>query len=54
MAEQQINELPVETKLAIAIRLSEVIDNTKDPEVLGGLRMLFNAIVKDLSYPKVH
>lgn len=54
MAEQQIIDLSIEAKIAIAIRLAEVIDNTKDPEALGGLRVLFNTIIKDLAYPKVH
>jgi len=54
MAEQQMIDLSIEAKIAIAIRLAEVIDNTKDPEALGGLRMLFNTIVKDLTYPRVH
>lgn len=54
MAEQQIVDLSIEAKIAIAIRLAEVIDVTKDPEALGGLRILFGAIIKDLAYSKAH
>ena len=47
-------DLSIEAKIAIAIRLAEVIDNAKDPEAIGGLKMLFNTLIKDLAYPKVH
>jgi hypothetical protein len=49
-----MNDLSIETKLAIAIRLAEMIEQIRDPETLGGLRIMFGAIVKDLTYPKVH
>jgi hypothetical protein len=50
----KVDELSVEAKLAITIRLAELIEQTRDPETLGGLRMIFSSLVKDLTYPKVH
>ncbi len=38
----------LEAKIAIAIRLAEVIDDCKDQEVLRGLRSLFHALIGDL------
>jgi len=43
-----VSELPMEAKIAIAIRLAEVIDDCKDQEVLRGLRSLFHALIGDL------
>ena len=43
-----VSELPMEAKIAIAIRLAEVIDDCKDQEVLRGLRSLFNALIGGL------
>lgn len=54
MSDNSMNELSIEAKLAITFRLAELIEQIKDPETLGGLRMIFGALVKDLSYPKVH
>ena len=51
---EKMNELSIEAKLAITIRFAELIEQTKDAETLGGLRMIFSALVKDLTYPKVH
>lgn len=50
----KMDELSIEAKLAILIRMAELIEQIKDPETLGGLRMVFGVLVKDLSYPKVH
>lgn len=50
----KMDELSIEAKLAILIRMAELIEQIKDPETLGGLRMVFSVLVKDLSYPKVH
>ena len=49
-----MNDLPIEAKLAIMIRLAELIEEVKDQETLGGLRMVFGVLIKDLAYPKVH
>lgn len=49
-----MNDLSLEAKLAITIRLAELIEEIKDPETLGGLRTIFNLLVKDLAYSKVH
>ena len=49
-----MNDLNIETKIAIALRLAEMIEQIKDQETLGGLKMIFSALVKDLAYPKVH
>ena len=49
-----MNDLSIEAKLAIIIRIAELIEQIRDPETLGGLRTIFGALVKDLSYPKVH
>lgn len=43
-----VSELPMEAKIAIAIRLAEVIDDCKDQEVLRGLRALFHTLIGDL------
>jgi len=43
-----VSELPMEAKIAIAIRLAEVIDDCKDQEVLRGLRSLFNTLIGGL------
>lgn len=51
---QKMNDLSLEAKLAITIRLAELIEEIKDPETLGGLRTIFNLLVKDLAYSKVH
>jgi hypothetical protein len=48
-----VSELPMEAKIAIAIRLAEVIDDCKDQEVLRGLRSLFHALIGDLVNPEV-
>ena len=49
-----MNDLSIEAKLAIIIRIAELIEQVRDPETLGGLRAIFGALVKDLAYPKVH
>jgi hypothetical protein len=49
-----MNDLSIEVKLAIAIRLAELIDQIKDPETLGGLKQLFGVLIKELAYPQVH
>lgn len=49
-----MNDLSIEAKLAIMIRLAEMIDQIKDPETLGGLRSVFALLVKDLAFGKVH
>jgi hypothetical protein len=49
-----LNDVPIEAKLAIVIRLAELIDEVKDKETLGGLRMIFTCLVQDLSYSKPH
>ena len=49
-----MNDLSIEAKIAITIRLAELIDETKDPETLGGLKQLFGVLIKELAYPQVH
>ena len=49
-----MTDLSIEAKLAIIIRIAELIEQVRDPETLGGLRTIFGALVKDLAYPKVH
>jgi len=49
-----MNDLSVEIKLEFLIQLAEMIEQTKDPETLGGLRSVFSVLVKDLAFGKVH
>ena len=49
-----MNDLSIEAKLAIIIRIAELIEQIRDPETLGGLKTIFGNLVKDLAYPKVH
>ena len=49
-----MNELSIEAKRAIVIRLAELIEGVRDPETLCGLKTIFGNLVKDLAYPKVH
>lgn len=51
---KQMNELSIEAKLAIIIRLAELIDQVKDAETLGGLRTIFGVLVKNIAYDQVH
>ena len=48
-----VSELPMEAKIAIAIRLAEVIDDCKDEDVARGLRALFHALIGGLVNPEV-
>jgi len=49
-----MNDLSLEAKIAITIRLAELIDEIRDPETLGGLKQLFGVLIKELAYPQVH
>lgn len=49
-----MNDLSIEAKLAILIRLAEMIEQIKDPETLGGLRTVYAVLVKNLTYDQVH
>ena len=49
-----MNDLSIEAKLAILIRIAELIEQIRDPETLGGLRSVFGVLVKDLAFGKVH
>jgi hypothetical protein len=49
-----MNDLSLEAKIAITIKLAELIDQIRDPETLGGLKQLFGVLIKELAYPQVH
>jgi hypothetical protein len=49
-----LSDVPLEVKLAILIRLAELIEEVKDRETLGGLRMVFSSLIQDLSFSKSH
>ena len=49
-----MNDLSLEAKIAITIKLAELIDQIRDPETLGGLKELFGMLIKELAYPQVH
>lgn len=51
---EQMNDLSIEAKLAILIRIAELIEQIRDPETLGGLRSVFGVLVKDLAFGNVH
>ena len=49
----EVGNLPPEAKIAVAIRLAEVIEECKDPDVISGLKSLFKTLVADMISVKV-
>jgi hypothetical protein len=47
----EINSLSTEGKIAVIFRAAELIDETRDDDVVSGLRSLFKALVSDLLSP---
>jgi hypothetical protein len=44
----EMTGLPVEAKIAIVMRLGELIDECKDTDVIKGLKVLFETLICDL------
>lgn len=44
----EMTGLPIEAKIAIVMRLAEIIDECKDAEVVKGLKVLFETLICDL------
>lgn len=49
----EVGNLQAEAKVAVAIRLAEVIEECKDPDVIAGLKSLFKTLVADMISVKV-
>ena len=49
----EMTGLPIEAKIAIVMRLAEIIDVCKDVEVVKGLKVLFETLICDLVTIKV-
>lgn len=50
----ELQEVSFEAKLAIIIRLAELIEEVKDAETLNGLRKIFTMFVNSLSFNELH
>ena len=44
----EVGNLPVEAKIAIALRTAECIEQSKDVDVVKGLKVLFSTVISDL------
>jgi hypothetical protein len=44
----EVGNLPVEAKIAIALRTAECIEQSKDADVVKGLKVLFQTVIHDL------
>lgn len=49
----EVSNLPVEAKIAIALRTAECIEESKDVDVVKGLKVLFNTVIQDLVTIKI-
>jgi hypothetical protein len=44
----EVSGLPIEAKIAIALRTAECIEQSKDADVVKGLKVLFQTLIHDL------
>lgn len=44
----EVSNLPVEAKIAIVLRTAECIEESKDADVVKGLKVLFSTLITDL------
>lgn len=44
----EVGSLPIEAKIAIALRTAECIEQSKDADVVKGLKVLFQTVIHDL------
>lgn len=44
----EVSSLPIEAKIAIALRTAECIEQSKDADVVKGLKVLFQTVIHDL------
>lgn len=44
----EVSSLPIEAKIAIALRAAECIEQSKDADVVKGLKVLFQTLIHDL------
>lgn len=52
-AEKNMTELSTGDKIVLMIRITEVIENIKDPDTIEGLKAVFKLLVQDLTSSKV-
>ena len=46
-----LDDMPIETLVLLLLNVGRLINDTKDPEVLAGLKIVFNDIVYRISPP---
>lgn len=44
-----LDDIPIETLVLLLLNVGRLINDTKDPEVLAGLKIVFNEIVYRIS-----